>query len=54
VQLQQENSEISEKFSTALEIIGEKEEQIEGLNADLADLKTLYRQHIDMLSKQMK
>ena len=34
------------KHTMALELVGEKEEEIEHLNADLLDLKKLYQEHI--------
>ena len=45
---------ISQKLEMALEIIGEKEEEIDSLQSDLDMLKKTYRQHIDMLSSQSK
>lgn len=37
------------KLAMALELVGEKEEDIEHLYGDLADLKRLYREHVDEL-----
>jgi len=39
---------VKAKLAMALELVGEKEEDIEHLHGDLADLKQLYREHIDV------
>lgn len=49
--LQAEVSEINERYQTTLEMLGEKSEQVEELRADVADMKTIYR---DLLDKTIK
>ena len=50
--LQKGQSELAElrfRHNTALEIIGEREEQLESLQGDFLDLKTLYRTQVSEL-----
>ena len=53
--------EIQQRYNTALELIGEKDEQLEELKADILDVKILYKdqisellEKIEVLSKQIK
>ena len=53
--------EIQQRYNTALELIGEKDEQLEELKADILDVKILYKdqisellEKIEVLSKQTK
>ena len=50
VQLQQ----LQVRHDTLLELMGEKEEQVEELKADLLDVKQLYRSQIDMLVARLE
>lgn len=45
--LQRENQVIQERYSTTLEMLGEKSERVEELKADVADLKQMYRELVD-------
>ena len=49
-----EKKEVETKLMMALELIGEREEQIEILGADLDEFKSLYKQHIQMLSEELE
>lgn len=42
-------ADIQRRYATALELVGEKTEQVEELRADLADMKQLYRTQISEL-----
>ncbi|GAM16985.1 hypothetical protein SAMD00019534_001600 [Acytostelium subglobosum LB1] len=45
-------SEIQQRYSTALEMLGEKEEQVNELRMDIVDMKELYRNQVnELLSK---
>jgi L-lactate utilization protein LutB len=46
--------EISGRYNTALELIGEKEEQVEELRADIADMKLLYKEQINELLEKVE
>eukprot|EP01114_Cavostelium_apophysatum_P020405 TRINITY_DN6826_c0_g1_i2.p1 TRINITY_DN6826_c0_g1~~TRINITY_DN6826_c0_g1_i2.p1 ORF type:complete len:969 (+),score=291.98 TRINITY_DN6826_c0_g1_i2:74-2980(+) len=41
--------ELGQRYNTALELIGEKEEQVEELKHDIADMKTMYKTQINEL-----
>ncbi len=44
--------EMTQRYNTALQLIGEKEEQLEELRADIQDVKSLYKSQIsDLLEK---
>jgi hypothetical protein len=50
--LNEDNLSLKAKHTMALELVGEKEEEIEHLNTDLVDLKRLYQEHItDVLER---
>ncbi|KAJ6102921.1 M protein repeat protein [Penicillium sp. IBT 16267x] len=40
-------TEIDQRYQTTLEMLGEKSEQVEELEADIADLKRIYRELVD-------
>ena len=42
-----EQAGAGQKYHLALELVGEKEEEVESLREDLATLKALYREHVD-------
>lgn len=43
--------EIDQRYQTTLEMLGEKSEQVEELEADIADLKKIYRELVDSTMK---
>ena len=45
--LERENQVVQERYSTTLEMLGEKSEKVEELKADVADLKQMYRELVD-------
>ena len=45
--LEIENNIIQKRYSTTLEMLGEKSEKVEELKADVADLKQMYRELVD-------
>jgi len=47
--LKVEHEQLLVRHQTALELMGEREEQVEELNADLMDVKQLYRNQINEL-----
>lgn len=47
-------SKLEEREHTALEMLGEKSEQVEELKADVMDLKQMYRQQIEQLADQLQ
>jgi len=50
--LQGQMDELNQRYLMALELMGEKAEMVEELQADLADMKELYRNQIsDLLLK---
>ena len=44
-------STVSERYQTTLEMFGEKSERVEELEADVADLKKIYRELLDSTMK---
>lgn len=44
-------SEINERYETTLEMLGEKSEQVEELQADIAEMKKIYRELVDSTMK---
>eukprot|EP00897_Mesotaenium_endlicherianum_P010709 jgi/Mesen1/9667/ME000671S09019 len=52
-QLKKELEELQKRHDMALIIIGERNERVEELEADLADVKTLYREQMSMLIGQV-
>ena len=51
VNLEKEVSEINQRYQTTLEMLGEKSERVEELQADIADVKQMYR---DLVESTMK
>jgi hypothetical protein len=41
------------RHTSALELMGERDEEVEELRADLSDVKQMYREQIDMLVSQV-
>ncbi|KAL4939985.1 hypothetical protein BDV06DRAFT_27943 [Aspergillus oleicola] len=50
-ELQQKLDELDRRYETTLEMLGEKSEQVEELQADIADLKKIYRELVDSTMK---
>ncbi|KAL4886599.1 TATA element modulatory factor 1 TATA binding-domain-containing protein [Aspergillus karnatakaensis] len=50
-ELEQKLEEIDRRYETTLEMLGEKSEQVEELQADIADLKRIYRELVDSTMK---
>jgi chromosome segregation ATPase len=50
-ELEQKLQEIDARYETTLELLGEKSEQVEELQADIADLKKIYRELVDSTMK---
>jgi prefoldin subunit 5 len=42
------------RHTSALELMGERDEEVEELRADLSDVKQMYREQIDMLVSQIE
>ncbi|KAB8068185.1 TATA element modulatory factor 1 TATA binding-domain-containing protein [Aspergillus leporis] len=49
--LEKRLAELDERYQTTLEMLGEKSEQVEELQADIADLKKIYRELVDSTMK---
>ena len=45
--LEEEISQVNERYHTTLEMLGEKSEAVEELKADVADLKKIYKELVD-------
>lgn len=52
--LRAELEALRRRHSSALELMGERDEQVEELKADLADVKQMYREQIDLLVNQIE
>lgn len=50
-ELEQRLSELDQRYQTTLELLGEKTELVEELQADIADLKKIYRELVDSTMK---
>ncbi|KAL4969149.1 M protein repeat protein [Aspergillus stella-maris] len=50
-ELQEKLDELDRRYETTLEMLGEKSEQVEELQADIADLKKIYRELVDSTMK---
>ncbi|KAL2832180.1 TATA element modulatory factor 1 TATA binding-domain-containing protein [Aspergillus cavernicola] len=50
-EMEQKLHEIDQRYETTLEMLGEKSEQVEELQADIADLKKIYRELVDSTMK---
>jgi hypothetical protein len=51
--LRAEYRELQGRYSAAVELVGERDEQVEELRADLADVKHLYRDQIEFMCEQL-
>ncbi|RAK97074.1 M protein repeat protein [Aspergillus ibericus CBS 121593] len=49
--LEKRLEELDQRYQTTLEMLGEKSEQVEELQADIADLKKIYRELVDSTMK---
>ena len=47
--LQKEFEGLEKRYASALELMGERDEQVEELQADLEDVKQMYREQINLL-----
>ena len=52
-ELQSAYEDLNVKYLAAVEMLGERDEQLEELQADLADLKQLHRQQLEVLVAQL-
>lgn len=52
-QMQTEMQQLAERYAAAVELLGERDEQLEEMAADLVDMKQLYRQQIEALVGQL-
>ncbi|OQE37862.1 hypothetical protein PENCOP_c009G06023 [Penicillium coprophilum] len=50
-ELEAELESLDQRYQTTLEMLGEKSEQVDELNADIADLKKIYRELVDSTMK---
>ncbi|KAI9928824.1 hypothetical protein ASPWEDRAFT_36623 [Aspergillus wentii DTO 134E9] len=50
-ELESRIEELDQRYQTTLEMLGEKSEQVEELEADIADLKRIYRELVDSTMK---
>ncbi|KAJ5950984.1 uncharacterized protein N7479_009397 [Penicillium vulpinum] len=50
-ELEAELKDLDQRYQTTLEMLGEKSEQVDELNADIADLKKIYRELVDSTMK---
>ncbi|KAJ5185479.1 hypothetical protein N7491_006655 [Penicillium cf. griseofulvum] len=50
-ELESELEDLDQRYQTTLEMMGEKSEQVDELNADIADLKKIYRELVDSTMK---
>jgi uncharacterized coiled-coil DUF342 family protein len=50
-ELEAQLEDLDQRYQTTLEMLGEKSEQVEELNADIADLKKIYRELVDSTMK---
>ncbi|KAL4778841.1 TATA element modulatory factor 1 TATA binding-domain-containing protein [Aspergillus varians] len=50
-EMEQKLQELDRRYETTLEMLGEKSEQVEELQADIADLKKIYRELVDSTMK---
>jgi chromosome segregation ATPase len=51
--LRAEYRELQQRYSAAVELVGERDEQVEELKADLGDVKRLYRDQIEFMCEQL-
>ncbi|KAE8376286.1 TATA element modulatory factor 1 TATA binding-domain-containing protein [Aspergillus bertholletiae] len=50
-ELEKQHTELEERYETTLELLGEKSEQVEELQADIAEVKKIYRELVDSTMK---
>jgi predicted nucleic acid-binding Zn-ribbon protein len=50
-ELEAELEDLDQRYQTTLEMLGEKSEQVDELNADITDLKKIYRELVDSTMK---
>ncbi|RAQ68864.1 M protein repeat protein [Aspergillus flavus] len=50
-ELEKRHAELEERYETTLELLGEKSEQVEELQADIAEVKKIYRELVDSTMK---
>lgn len=50
-ELEAQTAQLDERYQTTLELLGEKSEQVDELQADIADLKKIYRELVDSTMK---
>ncbi|KUL91392.1 hypothetical protein ZTR_01733 [Talaromyces verruculosus] len=50
-ELESQVAELDQRYQTTLELLGEKSEQVDELQADIADLKKIYRELVDSTMK---
>lgn len=50
-ELEAKLEDLDQRYQTTLEMLGEKSEQVDELNADIADLKKIYRELVDSTMK---
>lgn len=50
-ELEAQLEDLDRRYQTTLEMLGEKSEQVEELQADVADLKKIYRELVDSTMK---
>ena len=51
--LAEQLSALEARHAAAVELLGEREEALAELQADVADMKALYREQVDMLTTQL-
>jgi F0F1-type ATP synthase delta subunit len=52
--MQQALQELQARYAAAVELVGERDEQLEELTNDLEDVKQMYRQQIETLLAQQQ
>jgi hypothetical protein len=50
-ELESQVQELNQRYQTTLELLGEKSEQVDELQADIADVKKIYRELVDSTMK---
>ena len=51
--LRAEYKDLQQRYAQAVELVGERDEQVEELKADLTDVKHLYRDQIEFMCEQL-
>ena len=52
-QLEGKYEDLKARYTAAVELLGERTEQLEELKADLQDMKDLYKEQISFLAEQL-